>query len=1097
MKRVTMVSKKSTLENFEIIFGKVLERNNAAVEKIATRRNSVIQREIESIGQQKIKRMTDIKSLHTKQIKELQSLQQTLYTKVKSKWAGITIKNNSYKSTLTEGQMPVVPSANQYSSSSYFYSQAKRILEEAITYTSSEMPFFAKRRGDLWHSEQPKAIEALQIGTQAIVNEERALASELTNESSAIYSAISALASKKSIIEPDKKSVSDFNDKLNLTPVGGSVGEGIPYPLLKTQKGHGRLLFQCGWIAHTANIRTSNGVFSIGYTPLFVPCVIDLVREHGFLTTDANTVKSFVLRMLNTLPSGSVTFSVYDPKTMGDFVKYLYPLGDKQELILGKHGVFSTPNQLQALLEETERHIGIINQKYLAGKYSDLVDYNKDAGVSFEPYRVLVINDNPMSWAAGYRQELVGQLTRIIDAGSKCGVFVIINSDTACSIGLPTLIPGYQNLSSQFASKAYLAGKTVKAIVPEEIMRSGNLSGCYTIEETVVWVSPDNSWIRIQGQEEIVNTLEKELQNVGVVEVSPQNVALISRFYRNAQGSKGVKFGPPVIEFDDPTGWWRESSQNGITAYVGIDKANQKKPRVISFRGTPGEFGALVGGQSRSGKSTFLHALISEFIRRYSPYELELYLIDVKFGAEFKHYANVHLPHARVIALESGAEFALSVLKDLTENMAKRYTLFKQEGVSKIDDYREKTRKVMPRILAIIDEFSGMFEVENTISEEATILLTKLIQQGSAAGVHLILASQSLATAVAIPRNVLPQIPQRIVFKVPEQDSRLFLADDNPQGSSLNRAGEGIYNPSNGRKDANEGFQGTLMSHADLKTTLKQIALLAKTKGTAKKPIILENPGATKWTPESIKIAKSAVMNLNVNVPIGMPLSLGSCVSVSLEQTVSGNALVCIHNDTVYIDVVSTFALGCALGGAKILLLDFFGTSGKLDAAFGKYESLLTQKNSRKFSAVRGQAIYSAITKLAAQTEEALSENKTLPSPVVVVISGLSQATNLNQLSPVAVQFQDLLNKGAAVGIHIIVAADSLGTAKSKLGYSWQDFFSIFISGSCGNSDSMELVQSRIASSLESDEQIVVFDRMTGKTQKVRPLKLSSFPMKS
>jgi hypothetical protein len=833
------------------------------------------------------------------------------------------------------------------------------------------------------------------------------------------------------------------------------------------------------------------------YTPLFVPCIIDLVQEHGFLTNDAKTVKSFILRMLHTLPSGSVTFSVYDPKTMGDFVKYLYPLGDKQELILGKRGVFSTPNQLQVMLEDAERHIGIINQKYLAGKYKDLVDYNKDAGVSFEPYRFLVINDNPMSWAASYRQELVGQLARIVDAGSKCGVFVIVNSDTAYSIGLPILIPGRQNPASKYTSEAYLTGKTVVAIVPEDIMRSNNLSGCYALEETIVWVSPDNSWFSIQGQEEIVNSLEKELQNAGVVEVSPKNVASISRFYREAQESKGVKFGPPVIEFDDTAGWWRESSQYGITAYVGIDKANQKKPRIITFRGTPGEFGALVGGQSRSGKSTFLHTLISELIRRYSPYELELYLVDVKFGAEFKHYANVHLPHARVIALESGAEFALSVLKDLAENMGKRYTLLKQEGVSKIDDYREKTRKVMPRVLAIIDEFSGVFEVENPISEEATVLLTKLIQQGSAAGVHLILASQSLATAVAIPRNVLPQIPQRIVFKVPEQDSRLFLADDNPQGSSLNRAGEGIYNPSNGRKDANEGFQGTLMIHADLKTTLKHVAILAMSKGIAKKPMILENSGATKWTPETIRIAKSAVTNLNVNVPIGMPLSLGSCIGVSLEQTVGGNALVCIHNEDVYIDVVSSFALGCALGGAKIFFMDFMGSSGKLEAAFGKYATLLTKKNSRKFVAMRGQAIYNAVAKLVTQTEEALSESKTLPSPVVVIVAGLSQATNFNQLSSEALQFQDLLSKGAAVGIHIIVAADTLGTVKSKLGYSWQDLFSVFISGSCGNSDSMELVQNRIASSLENDEQIVVFDRMTGKTQKVRPFKLSSFPMQN
>lgn len=1082
----------STLERFELIFDKVLARNRAAVQKVADRRSVAVQRELERIGRQRKARMEQLKSGCDACVEELQELQKALCTRLREKWIGVSIKKNGYRFKLSANDMPDVPNAPL--SSSYTYDQGKQALNEAIAYISVELPFFAEKRGRLWRAEKEKVAAALQIGAQVIAAERKNLSNGLDEEIRAIYRDIAALASGKTLAARDRKATETISEQVALRKVSGSIGEGVPYPLQAVKRGHGRLIFQCGWTAHLAKLNTKSGTADMGYTPLFVPCLIDLLQDHGFLTNNEAVVRSFILRMLHTLPSGSVTFSVYDPKTMGDFVKYLYPLGDKLELILGKDGVRSTPNQLQTMLEETEQHISIINQKYLAGKYQSLVDYNKDAGISFEPYRVLVINDNPASWAASYRQELVSQLERIIDAGSRCGVFVIVNTTVPCKIGLPILFPGQPNPTAKFAARPCMTATHLERLTADEVMHSGSLSGCYALAEVVVWSSADDSWFDSRGQEEIISTLEKELQNARTIEVFPKSVESVSKLYLENQTRKGIRFGPPVVEIDDPASWWRESSIDGIIAYVGIDKANQKKPRAVTFRGTPSEFGALVGGQSRSGKSTFIHTLISELVRRYSPEELELYMVDVKFGAEFKHYADARLPHARVVALESGAEFALSVLQDIVGQMAARYTLFKQVGVSKIDDYRRKTRQIMPRILAVIDEFSGMFEVDNGISEEAVILLTKLIQQGSAAGIHLLLASQSLATAVAIPRNVLHQIPQRVVFKVPEQDSMLFLADDNLEGGSLNRAGEGIYNSSNGRKDANEGFQGTLTTHPDLKATLKQVSLLARAKGCARKPVILENAGGARWTRETVQLAKLAIRGLDINLPVGMPLNLGPCVCVTLEQTVGGNALVSIHNEFVYIDVISTFALGSVLSGGRTVLLDFIGMRGKFWDTFGEYAALLAQKNIKNFHHAHGKAAYNAIAKLTELAEETLTDQSALSAPIIVIVSGLSRASELNQLSAVAQQFQALLQRGAAAGIHVIVGADSLGVVRSRLGYSWQEPFSTFITGLCGSGDSMELVQDRMASTLENDEQIVLFDRVSGRCQKVRPFRLASFP---
>ena len=48
---------------------------------------------------------------------------------------------------------------------------------------------------------------------------------------------------------------------------------------------------------------------------------------------------------------------------------------------------------------------------------------------------------------------------------------------------------------------------------------------------------------------------------------------------------------------------------------------------------------ALIGGPSGSGKTNFLYAMLGGLAARYSPDELELYLLDFKEGVSFAQFA--------------------------------------------------------------------------------------------------------------------------------------------------------------------------------------------------------------------------------------------------------------------------------------------------------------------------------------------------------------------------------------------------------------------------------------------------------------------------
>ena len=217
----------------------------------------------------------------------------------------------------------------------------------------------------------------------------------------------------------------------------------------------------------------------------------------------------------------------------------------------------------------------------------------------------------------------------------------------------------------------------------------------------------------------------------------------------------------------------------------------------------------LVAGKTGSGKSTLLHALITNLALLYSPDEVELYLIDFKKGVEFKAYAEHQLPHARVIAIESEREFGLSVLQRLDAELRQRGDLFRAAGVNDLAGYRARPsrRAAVPRILLIVDEFQEFFVEDDRLSQEAALLLDRLVRQGRAFGLHVLLGSQTLGGAYSLARSTIDQMAVRIALQCSEADAQLILNKDNSAARLLSRPGEAIYNDANGAIEGNEVFQ--------------------------------------------------------------------------------------------------------------------------------------------------------------------------------------------------------------------------------------------------------------------------------------------------
>ena len=267
---------------------------------------------------------------------------------------------------------------------------------------------------------------------------------------------------------------------------------------------------------------------------------------------------------------------------------------------------------------------------------------------------------------------------------------------------------------------------------------------------------------------------------------------------------------PPIRfnEIQDLNRSWDQDSSVGLTFAIGkygvniheITLGNEKEQR----------HNALVTGAVGQGKSNLVSVIIHSLCQRYSPDELELYLLDFKEGVTLEPFSNRrhedYLPHARVLGLESDTDFGIAVLEHLYDLYEQRMRLFKDAGTQNLQQYRKAhPAERMPRILLIIDEFQMMFTDRDT-SRKVAALLSRSVRLFRAAGIHVILASQTISSGVDLPKDsdVFAQVPIRIALKNSIRESEATLTLGNAAATDL-RMGQAIVNldygaPSSNRK---------------------------------------------------------------------------------------------------------------------------------------------------------------------------------------------------------------------------------------------------------------------------------------------------------
>ena len=768
-------------------------------------------------------------------------------------------------------------------------------------------------------------------------------------------------------------------------------------------------------------------------------------------------LNNVILRLLSTAPAGRLNLTILDPVGLGQNFAGVMHLADFEEQMINNR-IWTQSGQIEQKLADLNEHMEKVIQMYLRNEYQTIAEYNEQAGVIAEKYYFLVVADFP----ANFTDVAAKRLLSIAASGARCGVYTLIHWDRR--LPLP------------------------QDFIPDELRKSS------------VTISFQGANLVINGKSR--PGAELLLESPPSPEAATELVQRIGRFSRDSSRVE-VPF-EQVIPSESEL--WSEDTSSELTVPIGRTGATKLQYLAIG-KGTRQH--GLIAGKTGSGKSTLFHVIITNLALWCSPEQVEFYLVDFKKGVEFKAYAAKRLPHARVVAIESDREFGLSVLQRVDDELRRRGDLFRQLGVQDVAGYKKAGGKEpMPRTLLLIDEFQEFFVEDDRISQSSSLLLDRIVRQGRAFGIHVLLGSQTLGGAYTVARTTLGQMVIRIALQCNEADAYLIMDDNNPAPRLLSRPGEGIYNDMAGTLEGNSPFQVVWLSEE------VRDRYLAKARELADKgpklypgPIVFEGNAPADVRENSL--LTHLLKTLAVERPaiarmwLGAPNSIKGPTEAAFQRQSGNNLLIVGQRDEA---ILAMFSIGLVAlasqhppGSAQFYLCDATpaGTPAR------EYLEKVVRALPHSITLVKPGELPDLMKTLAAEAARRSEQpDPDAAPPIFLLIQGLqrfarlryeeefgfSSSSSETEPSPGAV-LNDLVCERTRFGFHVIASCDTYNNVNRFLSRKALSEFEMRVLFQMSANDSASLIDNPKAGMLGL-HRALLFNAQEGSLETFRPYAL-------
>ncbi len=767
----------------------------------------------------------------------------------------------------------------------------------------------------------------------------------------------------------------------------------------------------------------------------------------GGETEAVAAINDIIFRLLSATPPGKVSFTIFDPVGLGQNFAALMHLADYEEGYINSR-IWTQSAQFEEKLAELNEHMEKVIQMYLRNEYPTIADYNAQAGSIAEKYHFLVIASFPVN----FTDTAARRLRNIAANGARCGVYLLAHWD------------------QRNAPPA--------DFVPDE-MRKNSVR-----------------LIRVEKNFQLANWRESGSQ---IVLDSPPPPEFATKFLHDvgesSRNSTRVEVPFQQVAPADGRIWSQETTEE---LRVPIGRSGATKFQYLEIgKGTRQH--ALIAGKTGSGKSTLFHIIITNLALWCSPEQVEFYLVDFKKGVEFKCYASRRLPHAKVVAIESDRAFGLSVLQRVDDELRRRGDLFRQLGAQDLAGYkRAGGKEAMPRCLLLIDEFQEFFTEEDRVSQGAAVLLDRIVRQGRAFGIHVLLGSQTLGGAYTLARATIGQMVIRIALQCNEADAYLIMDQDNPAPRLLSRPGEGIYNDASGSLEGNSPFQAVWLAE-DVRD--QYLAMVRQRADDRKFPGPFVFEGSAPADVRENLLLRDLLQTVPAKVPVqprvwlGAPNSIKGPTEAVFQRQSGSNLLIVGQSDERSLTILAVALVSLAAQLSKNAKAYVFDATPR-ESSDRDFLERITRAVSSEVIHVNNANLAGMMAALADELKGRADE--TSGPEIFLFINGLQNFKKLRQEdefsfssgdsgapNPAAI-LQSLISDGPALGLHVLATCDTYNNVNRFLGRKTLAEFEMRVLFQMSASDSASLIDSPDAGSLGMHRALYYNDR-EGYTEIFRP----------
>ncbi len=202
----------------------------------------------------------------------------------------------------------------------------------------------------------------------------------------------------------------------------------------------------------------------------------------------------------------------------------------------------------------------------------------------------------------------------------------------------------------------------------------------------------------------------------------------------------------------------------------------------------------LVVGPTNKGKSTLVHNMLTTWVSRNGPEDVEIWLADHKGGVELNRYESLGTGRGKTGIIRRFSYKpveTIAMLQTALEELERRLEILRRHNCSDLIDLGRTTGVHLRPIAIVIDEiFFLMLNKERidpdigkgkrggyTVREWAEQLFAKIASAGRAPGVHLVIATQKIGKDV-LTSTITANFESRIVFGTATMYESIYLLGD-------------------------------------------------------------------------------------------------------------------------------------------------------------------------------------------------------------------------------------------------------------------------------------------------------------------------------